>query len=414
MAPPLITPGEARERVLACVRPLELETVALADALGRVLGEPLASTDDVPPFDSSAMDGFAVRAGDTRGAAAGAPVELRLAGESRAGAPAGAGPGPGEAIRISTGAVLPPEADAVVRVEDTAERDGAVLVRAEVEPGKEVRRAAEDISAGEEILRAGQVLGPAELAVAASTGTGELRCRRRPRLSVVVTGDELVEPGRPLAAGQIRNTNGIAIEAQAREAGAELVSRTTVGDDYAATVAALGAAVEAEVAVTTGGVSVGPHDHVKAALAELGVEEVFWGVALRPGKPTWFGTFGKRGTSGPGSPGPSLVFGLPGNPVSAMITFQLFVRPALLALQGARTDVRRARAVIDVDYPKHPGRTHVVRCRLEARDDGWHVTPTKDQGSHVLTSMLGAEALAYIEADRGDVRAGETVEIEIL
>ena len=400
---PLITPVEARERVLARVRPLELETVALAEALGRVLGEPLASVDDVPPFDSSAMDGFAVRAADTRGAGADAPVELRLAGESRAGVPAGSGPRSGEAVRISTGAVLPPDADAVVRVEDTAERDGAVLVRAEVEPGKEVRRAAEDISAGEEILPVGQVLGPAELAVAASIGAGEVRCRRRPGVSIVVTGDELVEPGRPLAEGQIRNTNGIAIEAQARDAGAEVVSRMTVGDDYAATVAALAAALEAEVAVTTGGVSVGPHDHVKPALAELGVEEAFWGVALRPGKPTWFGTRGA-----------TLVFGLPGNPVSAMITFRLFVRPALLTLQGARTASRRAMAVIDSDYPKRPGRMHVVRCRLEARDDGWHVTPTKDQGSHILTSMLGAEALAYVDVERGDVRAGESVEIEIL
>jgi molybdopterin molybdotransferase len=403
MATSLITPSRARELVLARVRPLALETVGLTDALGRVLGEPLASADDVPPFDSSAMDGFAVRAGDTHGADAASPVELRLAGESRAGAPADAGPGPGEAIRISTGAVIPPGADAVVRVEDTAERDGVVLVSVEVEPGKEIRRAAEDISAGEEILRAGQVLGAAELAVAASTGTAEIRCRRKPRISIVVTGDELVEPGRPLAAGQIRNTNGIAIEAQAREAGAEIVSRTTVGDDYAATVAALGAALEADVAVTTGGVSVGPHDHVKPALAQLDVEEVFWGVALRPGKPTWFGTRGR-----------TLVFGLPGNPVSAMITFRLFVRPALLALQGGPTAARQARAVIDTDYPKRPGRAHVVRCRLEARDDGWHVTPTKDQGSHVLTSMLGAEALAHVEAERGDLRAGDAVEIEIL
>jgi molybdopterin molybdotransferase len=414
MTTKLITPAEAAELVLARVRPLDLETVALADALGRVLGEPLASPDDVPPFDSSAMDGFAVRAADTRAAAAGSPVELLLAGESRAGAPAEAGPGPGEAVRISTGAVIPPEADAVVRVEDTAERDGVVLVQAEVEPGKEVRRAAEDISAGELVLPAGRLLGPAELAVAASTGAAELRCSRRPRLSIVVTGDELVEPGRPLAQGQIRNSNGIAIEAQAREARAEVVGRATVGDDYAATVAALESALDADVVVTTGGVSVGAHDHVKAALAELGVEEVFWGVALRPGKPTWFGTFSRPGTYARGSSGLVLVFGLPGNPVSAMITFRLFVRPALAALQGARFETRRAQAVLDVDYPKRPGRAEVVRSRLEARDDGWHVTPTKDQSSHVLTSMLGADALAYLEQQRGDVRAGERVEIEIL
>lgn len=414
MAQSLIPPAEALALVLTRVRRLELETVPLGAALGRVLGQPLASADDIPPFDSSAMDGFAVRATDTRGATADAPVELRLEGESRAGAPAAGGPQPGEAVRISTGAVLPQDADAVVRVEDTAERNGIVAIRSEVAPGMEVRRAAEDVSAGDEVLSAGQVLGAAELAVAASVGAGEVRCSRRPRVSIVVTGDELVEPGRQLAHGQIRNTNGIAIETQARETGAEVTSRVTVGDDYRATVTALGSALDADVAVTTGGVSVGPHDHVKPALAELGVEEVFWGVALRPGKPTWFGTLSQPGTSARGSAGPVLVFGLPGNPVSAMVTFRLFVRPALFALQGAEPRSRLAQAVIDTDYPKRPGRAHVVRCRLEARDDGWHVRPTKEQGSHVLTSMLNAEALAYLKVERADVRAGETVEIEIL
>ena len=389
--------------MLARVAPLALETVPLADALGRTLGEELTSLDDVPPFDSSAMDGFAVRAEDTRGAAPDAPVELTLAGESRAGSPAARGPERGEAIRISTGAMMPAGADAVVRVEDTAEREPVVEIHVEVPPGKEIRRAGEDIAAGERLLSPGRVLGAAELGVAASVGAAELRCRRRPRVSILVTGDELVPPGRPLAPGQIRNTNGIALEAQTRDAGAVVTERTTVGDDYDATVEALSLGLREDVTITTGGVSVGPHDHVKPALEALGVEEVFWGVALRPGKPTWFGT--RDGT---------LVFGLPGNPVSAMVTFHLFVRPALLALTGADPRVHRATAVMDEHYAKRPGRAHVVRCRLEALDDGWHVCPTKAQGSHVLTSMLDAEALAYIDVDRGDVRAGERVEIEIL
>jgi molybdopterin molybdotransferase len=400
--------------VLERVQPLELERVPLPEALGRVLGEDVTSAGDVPPFDSSAMDGFAVRAVDTRGASPGSPVELKLAGESRAGAPADGGPGPGEAVRISTGAMLPPEADAVVRVEDTAERDGVVAIEREVGPGKELRRAGEDIRAGETVLAPGRRLGAAELAVAASVGAGELSCHRRPRVSILVTGDELVDPGRPLAPGQIRNTNGFAIEAQVRAAGGAPARRATVGDDYRVTVEAIDAALAADVVVTSGGVSVGPHDHVKPALAELGVEEVFWGVALRPGRPTWFGTFTKPGTSARRGPGPVLVFGLPGNPVSAMVTFHLFVRPALAALAGAQPDERRAVAVLDEDYPKQPGRAHVVRCRLESREDGWHVRPTKAQGSHVLTSMLDAEAFAYLDADRGDVSAGERVPIEIL
>jgi molybdopterin molybdotransferase len=218
-----------------------------------------------------------------------------------------------------------------------------------------------------------------------------------------VTGDELVDPGLPLPEGAIRNTNGYALPVQIMDAGALVVSVETVGDDYEQTVAALGRALAADVVVTTGGVSVGVHDHVKPALAELGVEERFWGVALRPGHPTWFGTTEKV-----------LVFGLPGNPVSAMVTFHLFVRPAIRRMLGEPDAVRRTTAVLDADYSKRPGREHVVRCTLAAGEDGWHVRPTKEQGSHVLTSMLGADAFAYLEADRGDVRAGERVEIEIL
>jgi molybdopterin molybdotransferase len=266
-----------------------------------------------------------------------------------------------------------------------------------------VRRAGEDIRAGDVVLHAGARLGAAELGVAASTGAAALACARRPTVAVLVTGDELVEPGAPLRAGAIRNTNGYAVPAQVVAAGAAVSSVETVGDDYADTVAALRRALAADVVVTTGGVSVGAHDHVKPALEELGVGEIFWGVALRPGHPTWFGTAGRV-----------LVFGLPGNPVSAMVTFHLFARPALDRMLGIRRAERRATAVMDVDYPKRPGRAHVVRCALEAGEDGWHVRPTREQGSHVLTSMLGAEAFAYIEIDRGHVAAGERVEIEIL
>jgi molybdopterin molybdotransferase len=370
-----------------------------------VLARDVASRDDVPPFDNSAMDGFAVRAADTTGAAEDTPVTLAIAGESRAGAPASTALKPGSAIRISTGAMLPRGADAVVRKESCREHDAAVGVLAAVEPGQELRRAGEDIRAEETVLEAGTLLGPAELGVAASVGAGELECARRPRVAVVITGDELVEPGGQLEPGQIRNTNGYAIPAQVREAGGEPSRPLRAPDDRAATVEVLRRSLDDDVVVICGGVSVGPHDHVRPALAELGAEEVFWGVALRPGHPTWFGVHGER---------PALVFGLPGNPVSAMVTFHLFVRPAIAVLQGADPGRRISTAVMDEDYAKRPGRAHVVRCRLEARDDGWHVRPTKAQGSHVLTSMLGAEALALIEVERETVRAGERVTIEVL
>jgi molybdopterin molybdotransferase len=398
----LIEIEAAQREVLARVERLESEPVALAESLGRVLAEPVSSPDPVPGFDNSAMDGYAVRAADTAGAER--AVTLTVAGESRAGHPADRELGAGEAIAISTGALMPSGADAVVRVEDTDGGRERVAIEVAVEPGQNVRRAGEDIEAGETVLEPGVEIAAAEAGVLASLGLASVACTRRPRVHLLTTGDELQEAGEPLRAGAIRNSNTYSVGALVGAAGAELVGTEIVRDDRAATEAALERALAADVAVVCGGVSVGEHDHVRGALAELGAEQVFWGVALRPGKPTWFGV----------GPAGSLVFGLPGNPVSAMVTFLLFTRPAIRRMLGARDERRRTSAVLEGDYPKRPGRAHLVRCRLELRDDGWHATPTKEQGSHVLTSMLGADALAILPSASGDVRAGERVEIELL
>jgi molybdopterin molybdotransferase len=387
---------DARRRVLAAVQPLAAEEVALEAALGRVLAEDLESGLDVPPFRSSAMDGYAVLAGPGG--------ELRVAGEARAGHPAEARVERGTAVRISTGAPVPEGADAVVPVERVdAARGGAVSVPA-VQPGANVREAGEDVRAGQLVLRRGTALGPAELGVAASLGRQTLRCARRARVVVLVTGDELAEPGEPLAPGAIYSSNGLALSGQVTRAGGALLRRAAVRDTAEATHAALRQGLQdADVLIVSGGVSVGPHDHVKPALRELGVEERFWGVALKPGKPTWFGVSGAK-----------LVFGLPGNPVSAMVTFQLFARPALAALQGADPGATRAEAVLDQAIARSPRREQAVRCRLAARADGWHATPTGPQDSHILTSMLGAAALALVPAGEGELPAGERVRIEML
>lgn len=394
-APRLISIDEARQRILAEVLPLAAEEVGLAAALGRVLAADAAATHDLPPFDASAMDGFAVPSGEAG--------VLRIHGESRAGAPAAEPLHAGRACRISTGAVVPEGTHAVVPVEVTEERDGEVAVPAS-RAGDNLRRAGEDVRAGERVLARGAAIGPAELAVLASLGAARVSCARRPRLAMLATGDELVEPGSDLAPGQIRNSNAYGVAAQAVGAGAEVVDRRAVPDDAEATRAALAAALDAaDVVCVSGGVSVGPHDHVKPALADLGVEERFWGVSLQPGKPTWFGVAEGR-----------LVFGLPGNPVSAMVTFHLFARPAVRALQGADPGIRPAVARLGGPVRRNPRRDQMLRVTLEPGDEGWTARPTKEQQSHVLTSMLGADALARIPAGDGDVGAGERVDIELL
>jgi molybdopterin molybdotransferase len=412
----LISIAEARSRVLAGVTRLGDEQVALEAALGRVVAEEVASPIAVPPFDSSAMDGFAVVAGPSR--------ELEVIGEARAGHPASVAVRDGAAVRISTGAVVPEGADAVVPVERTTAvkevaSDDAVAVNRdmsgkvqphrvevpETAPGANIRRAGEDIPLNAVVLRAGTPLGPAELGVAASVGRAELRCARRPRVAVLITGDELTPVGKPLQPGGIYGSNGVALTALAERAGAEVVLQSVVPDDLDGTRTAIAEALDnADVVVVSGGVSVGPHDHVKPALHELGVQEVFWGVRLRPGKPTWFGTRG--GT---------LAFGLPGNPVSAMVTFQLFARPALAALQGAPPGIRRFAASLEEPVARSPRREQAVRVRLRQGGDGLLARPTTGaQGSHVLTSMLGADAFALIAPGEGEAAAGERVEVELL
>jgi molybdopterin molybdotransferase len=391
----LLSIDEAREAVLDAVAPLPAEDVAVDDALDRVLAEDVVAANDVPPFANSAMDGFVVPAGP-------AGRELAIVGESRAGAPAARGPGDGEAIRVSTGAAVPGGDGelGVVPVEQTSEADGRVAVEADVAAGQHVRDAGEDIAGGQAVLRSGAVLGPAELGLAVVAGRARLRCAKRPRVALLITGDELRDPGSPLGPGEIHESNGTTLAALARRAGAEVVHKARVEDDRAATERAVAAALErADVLILSGGVSVGPHDHVKPALEANGVAERFWRVALRPGKPTWFGTTEK-----------ALVFGLPGNPVSAMVTFLLFVRPALAKLQGADPRARRVKAALREAVPRNPGRDEAVRVTLS--EDG--ATPTGPQGSHQLTSMLNADGLAIVTAGEGTAANGETVEVELL
>jgi molybdopterin molybdotransferase len=394
----------ARALVLGRAGPTGREVVALRAAAGRILAREAVSNVDVPGFDNSAMDGFAVSAGEVAGADPGAARELRVVDESRAGRPAAAELGPGEAIAISTGAMVPAGADAVVRVEDTDRSGEKVAVLAAVEPGANIRGAGEDIRAGDVLLEPGTRLGAAALGALAAGGNAAVECARRPRVAVVLTGDELVEPDRDLGPGQIHDSNAYAVPPLATDAGAEVESVAVIGDDRGTTTKAVERGLAGDALVVCGGVSVGEHDHVRPALEALDIEQVFWGVALRPGKPTYFGV----------APNGTLVFGLPGNPVSAMVTFLLFARPALHAMQGADPGARRVTARLTAPYAKAHGRAEAIRVRLEAGAAGWEATPTGPQGSHVLTSMLGADGLAFAPADADELAAGAELPVELL
>jgi molybdopterin molybdotransferase len=388
----LLSLAEAQERVLERVTPLPSEQVGIGDAAGRVLAEDALAAVDLPPFPSSAMDGFAVRTADTPGRL---PVVARIA----AGVPAPRALAAGEAMAIATGGVVPDGADAVIPIEYVVDHDNSVEISDPVGEGDNIRPRGGDVHAGEVVVPRGVRLGPAQIAALAAAGVDRAAVARRPRVAVLATGTELRRPGEPLGPGEIYEANGLLLETALAAAGAETEMLPAVPDDAAAHRAALERALEADVLVTSGGVSVGPHDLVRRTLAELGVEEVFWGVAVKPGKPL---AFGVRGAT--------LVFGLPGNPVSSLVGYELFVRPAVLALQGASTPgpvFREGRLATGVRRNAH--RDELVRARTRATDDGITLEPVAGQESHMIVRAAGADALVFAPRGDGELAPGERV-----
>jgi molybdopterin molybdotransferase len=381
----------SRERALALVleraRPLEAEDVPIADAGGRVTAEAVRAAVDLPPFRSSAMDGFAVRAADT-------PGTLAIVDRVAAGRPATRALAAGEAMGIATGGVVPDGADAVVPVELVVEQDNTVDVPTPVAEQDNIRPVGGDVHRGDAVVDAGTRLGPSQVGAVAAAGVGAVRCTRRPRAVVLPTGTELRAPGEELAPGEIYESNGLILAAQLHDAGADVERLPTVADDEDETRAALARALEADVVVTSGGVSVGPHDLVRRLLTELGAEEVFWRVAVKPGKPVAFATLGA-----------TLVFGLPGNPVSALVGFELFVRPAVRALQGADPGPHYHRTRLARPVRRDPARDALLRARL----DGDVASPLSGQESHMIVRAAAANALVLVPRGEGEIAEGESV-----
>ena len=391
MTPPLSI-DEALARVLACATPLPAEEVALQDALGRVLAADGLAATDLPPFPSSAMDGFAVRAADT-------PGSLAVIDESAAGRPAATTLAPGQAIAISTGAAVPDGADAVVPVEDVVTRGDEIEVPAAVASGANIRPRAGDVEQDAVVVAAGMRLSPSRLGALAAAGIGRVTCSRRPRVSVLSTGSELAAPGTALAPGQIYESNALLLAAQVATAGGIADVREPVADDEEPLRDRLREALEADVLLTSGGVSVGPHDLVRRLLAEAGVHEELWGVAVRPGKPLFFGTRGR-----------TLVFGLPGNPVSTLVGFELFVRPALAALQGSESPGPVfSPGCLGAPLRRDARRDQLVRAAASSEGDAIVLAPLTGQGSHMIVRAAAADALVLVPRGEGELAAGDSV-----
>jgi molybdopterin molybdotransferase len=393
----LLTIDEALARVLERTAALPAETVDLAEAPGRFLAESAVSRVDLPPFASSAMDGFAVRAEDTPGTL---PITARVA----AGHPAEAPLSPGTAAAIATGGAVPDGADVVVPVELVVERNGHVEIPDRLEVDTHVRPRGGDVQVGDVVVPAGARIGPAQIGALAASGVGEVRCARRPRVAVLATGSELRAPGQPLGPGEIYESNGPMIAATLARVGAEIDLLPVAPDDDDAHRAALERGLAGDVLVTSGGVSMGPHDLVRRIAAELGVEEHFWGIAVKPGKPLSFGTKGS-----------TLVFGLPGNPVSSLVGSLLFVGPALLALQGARN------AAPEYEYGharrelrRNAHRDEFVRARRTRDDTGVLLDPVSGQESHMIVRAASADALVHVPRGTGSLAAGELVRYLLL
>jgi len=401
----MISFEEAQKTVLESVSPLESVEKPIMDTLTLVAAEDVTATEQIPPFDNSAMDGYAVRAEDTAGASEKSPVELKVVMDLPAGRHTERSVGKGEAIRIMTGAPVPPGADAVVQVELTeAASDGRVRILKEHEKRKNIRLAGEDIAVGRSVIRAGDEITPAKIGMLASVGRAKINVIRRPVVAVLATGDELLDADEPLAPGKIRSSNSYTITSQIRQCGADAknlgIARDTIDDLRSR----LKNGLSADMIVTSGGVSVGDYDYVKDALEELGVEFKFTKVAIKPGKPTVFGMLRDKP-----------VFGLPGNPVSSMVIFEELVRPALLKMMGRRRLLRpEVEAILEEDIKKKPERAHLIRAVARQKGSEYYVSTTGPQGSGILVSMDLANAIIVFPRGVKQMKKGERVRVQLI
>lgn len=398
----MISVQEALETILKEIRPLGTESVPINSAPGRVLGEDIAARGSNPPWDNSAMDGYALRAADTQGASAEKPALLRVIYDLPAGQTPKASINKGEAVRIMTGAPVPEGADAVIMVERTSAEQGTVLVKCEARSGDHIRRSGEDFKAGEVVIKKGSLVRPSEVSMLATCGVPFVFVHKRPRVAVISTGDELCDLNEVPPPGKITNSNGYAIAALAAAAGAVPIQFGIARDNRESLKEKLTLAMSADCIVSSGGVSVGDYDFVKDVLKELGSSMKFWKVAIKPGKPLAFGVIG-------GKP----AFGLPGNPISSMVVFEQFVRPSLLKMAGRRELFRRSFAArLTKDIKIKPGRMNFLRAELKADDAGFTATPLDGQGSGMISTMVKANSFIIVPQESEGFKAGDMVKVQ--
>jgi molybdopterin molybdotransferase len=400
----LLPVERALKTILSAMRPLGSEPVSIREVLGRVLTRDVVARRDVPPWDNSSVDGYAVRAADVASATRERPALLTVTDEIPAGRMPTKAVAAGGAARIMTGAPMPPGADAVVMVEDTSLDGERVSIVASVEPGESVRRRGQDVRAGAVVIAAGRRMRPADVGMAASLGYARLEVGRRPCVGILATGDELIDVGEPEQSDRLYDVNSYAVAAQVTEAGGIPVAMGIARDTPESLRAALAKLDGRDALIVCGGVSVGKFDFVKDVLTELGMTMEFWRVAMKPGSPMAFGSINGRP-----------VFGLPGNPVSSMVTFEVFVRPAILRMAGATVvDRPVVAAELAEDVEKSAGKTHFVRVRVWREGARWRAARTGSQDSGVLTSMVKADGLLVLGQETGRVTAGQTVDVRLL